>query len=275
MLNLPSTTIHLDKTQSEATLADMQAAGQILDMANDFVIDCPALYEFAAGELKTAKTLYKVIESKRKELLKPLDEARAMWQDFFRPALDALSKSETLYKTAMMAWERKQKEEAAKAEAEARKLVDAEKARLRAEQETHEAEQRKQREAAMEAAKAAQAATDEAERARLQRAADDAAQAALDAETAAQASKQMESFVNAPIIAPDIPKAAGTSKREIWSAEVTDLMVLVKAVAEGAAPISVLDANMKVLNGLAKSLRAELNIPGVKAVSKESMSVRT
>ena len=64
-----------------------------------------------------------------------------------------------------------------------------------------------------------------------------------------------------------VPKIAGISFRETWSAEVTDLRALVKAVAEGKAPLAYLQANSIAINQAARSLKTELNtIPGLKAI---------
>ena len=63
------------------------------------------------------------------------------------------------------------------------------------------------------------------------------------------------------------PKVDGLSYRENWSADVTDKLALIKAVAEGKAPLAYVEANYAVLNQAARSLKQELNgIPGVKAV---------
>lgn len=53
-----------------------------------------------------------------------------------------------------------------------------------------------------------------------------------------------------------------------WSAEVVDTMTLIKAVAAGKAPIEAVVANQTYLNAQARKQEDELNIPGVKAVSK-------
>lgn len=64
---------------------------------------------------------------------------------------------------------------------------------------------------------------------------------------------------------PAPPKVQGVSFKDVWSAEVTSKLDLVKAVAEGKQPLELLDANMTVLNKLAVALKEHLNIPGVAA----------
>jgi hypothetical protein len=69
--------------------------------------------------------------------------------------------------------------------------------------------------------------------------------------------------------------AAGISFATTWSAEVTSLAELVQAVARGEQPITLLQANMVALNGMARSLRGAMKIPGVKAVPKRGAATRT
>ncbi len=73
---------------------------------------------------------------------------------------------------------------------------------------------------------------------------------------------------------PETPKVKleGASIKEYWSAQVTDLKSLCKAVGEGECPIAYIEANMSALNDQARSLKKEMNIPGVKAISMSSMA---
>jgi len=77
-----------------------------------------------------------------------------------------------------------------------------------------------------------------------------------------------------PVSVPTLPRVAGVSSRESWRAEVTDLMVLVKAVAAGIQPITLVEANMVALNGLARSLKQAMRVPGVRAKNDPSTSTR-
>jgi hypothetical protein len=76
----------------------------------------------------------------------------------------------------------------------------------------------------------------------------------------------------APVIMTTAPKLAGVSYRETWSAQVTDMMALVKAVAAGQQPLSLLVVNIPGLNGMARALKGALNIPGVKAVCEKTVA---
>jgi hypothetical protein len=73
---------------------------------------------------------------------------------------------------------------------------------------------------------------------------------------------------------PETPKVEleGATVKTFWHAEVVDVMKLIKAVANGQAPSNCLIPDMTVLNGLARSLKGQMNYPGVRAVSSSSMS---
>lgn len=73
---------------------------------------------------------------------------------------------------------------------------------------------------------------------------------------------------------PATPKVElnGASIRLTYSAKVTDMKKLIMAVAEGKAPSNCLEANMVVLNGLARSLKKELKIDGVEVVETRSLA---
>ena len=70
-------------------------------------------------------------------------------------------------------------------------------------------------------------------------------------------------------------KAGGESFREIWKAEVVDLMALVKAVAEGRQPLAYLEANTVTLGKAAAMFKGTVPIPGVKITSETIIARRT
>ena len=86
--------------------------------------------------------------------------------------------------------------------------------------------------------------------------------------------EQKAALTRAQTAAPAMPKVKGISTRKKWSAEVTDKMALVKAVAEGRQPLRMLEPNMKVLNQMAVALKDEMRVDGVVAKSEDSMSAR-
>jgi len=93
---------------------------------------------------------------------------------------------------------------------------------------------------------------------------------ALVAETVEENQKPIEIYV--PPAATPKAELEGATVKVYWSAEVTDLRALCRAVAEGKAAIACIEANMTVLNAQARSLKKELNIPGVRAISTSSMA---
>ena len=97
----------------------------------------------------------------------------------------------------------------------------------------------------------------------------EAYEAAGDKETANE-------IINEPIKAQAIvlPKAnlnTGINMRETWSAEVVNLEQLIRAIADKQVSISAVEANMTYLNGLARTQKSGMNIPGVKVVSKKTI----
>lgn len=159
---------------------------------------------------------------------------------------------------------------------------DAEQSRLRREAEQAEQREReRQEQAAREQAAAEQRRVQkEAEDRRLaesllmeQRGDKVAADRLLDAPIPVPVVTPAPVFAPRPV-APPPPKVEGVSYRDVWSAEVEDLAGLVKAVAAGEQPITLLLPNTVALNGMARSLRGAMRIPGVRAVSSRTASVK-
>lgn len=118
-----------------------------------------------------------------------------------------------------------------------------------------------------------------------QRAEADARKRAEDEQVAAAAQAETEgdkataeAILNAPVeVAPIVapppsPKVAGVSYRENWSAQVTDTMALIKAVAAGEQPVTLLQVNLPALNQMARALKGAMRLPGVKAVCEKVVS---
>ncbi len=89
-----------------------------------------------------------------------------------------------------------------------------------------------------------------------------------------------EALIEAPIpvapvqVAATTPKVEGVSYREVYRAEVTDLLTLVKAVAAGQQPITLLQANQSALDGLARALRTAYAVPGTRLVAEKTVVAR-
>lgn len=79
-------------------------------------------------------------------------------------------------------------------------------------------------------------------------------------------------FTPAIVVPSSVPRVTGLSRRGKWEIEVTDLMALVKAVAEGKQLITFLQCNQSALNDQAKASREHTNIPGCKPVFTPSIN---
>lgn len=100
--------------------------------------------------------------------------------------------------------------------------------------------------------------------------------------TAGDKEAAMKILEETPVIAPieiaPIQKAERVEDQHVrttYRAEVTDFSALVKAVAAGQVALSVLEANLPVLNKMAVALKEELRIPGVKVVAETKVVTRT
>lgn len=66
-----------------------------------------------------------------------------------------------------------------------------------------------------------------------------------------------------------LPKVKNIVARDSWKAELIDLTVLNKAVAEGKVPINFIQANMTTIGSVVRSLSGNIEIPGVRVYSEE------
>jgi hypothetical protein len=103
------------------------------------------------------------------------------------------------------------------------------------------------------------------------------------AETAKQngaSDENVDEILDAPIIvntpvaiaAPTYEKSAAVVMRDNYSAEVTNLHELVKAVAKDKSKLNLLQANQTALNAMARALKDTMSIPGVRAVNKQVLA---
>jgi len=93
--------------------------------------------------------------------------------------------------------------------------------------------------------------------------------------------EEAQAVLEAPIVAPEVilpstTKVAGISDRTYWSAEVFNLKLLCKAIAEGKADPSFVLPNTTALNGMARSMKSAMNAEwepkGVRAVSRTDIA---
>lgn len=260
--------------QAPDRAAIMKPADSAAAMAASITITSAVDRELAVEELGTIKATLKGLDERRRTITDPLNAATNAVNALFKPAREALEAAEQVIKGKVLTYD----------QAEAKRLEDERKAA--------EEKARKEREAA--AAAAAKAAEEAEAAARQQRAAAEAqaaagnheAAAALElaaaeqqasaaaqvAEVAAAASTKV--IIPAPVASPKVG-GKGTATRTKWTAEVTNLLELVKHVANvDPSLINLLAVDQKAADKLASALEAQLKVPGLKAVSSQSLSVR-
>ena len=116
--------------------------------AKAVVIKDQESYEFQGNRLRTIKTQWSEIESKRKELSKPFQQAIKQLNDFFNEPLDVLKRAETCIKQALIKYtDQKEKE---RQEEERRLRIAAEKQTIKLEKKAEKQELKGQKEKAEE-----------------------------------------------------------------------------------------------------------------------------
>lgn len=219
-----------------------------------------ALWNQLGDMIKEVKETFDPICKKAYEAHQEATKKRASF-------LDPLTAAQKSVKGLMAAWdaeqERIRKAEEARLEAERK----AEEERLRKiELDKIEADRKAKEERLLEAAAAAEKAgnTEKAEELTVQA-----------IETTERANQESFFVASAPVpIAPvkvqkEVPKLkGGPVYREVWSAEVTDIKALCRAVGAGTVSTEYVTANMPVLNRMATALKGTMNVPGVRPVSR-------
>jgi hypothetical protein len=72
----------------------------------------------------------------------------------------------------------------------------------------------------------------------------------------------------APTVAPIYQKTKGFTSRENWSAEVTDIKALCRAVADRTASENLVMGNGPALNQMARAMKQSFNVPGCRVVKE-------
>ncbi len=275
----------------------------MLRMAKTFTIESDDDYALAADELRQTKAKIDALSAKRVAITGPMNAALKAINDLFRGPMDALVEAANTYKASMLGYDaakqkiaaeqrrvaeaaaaaerRKLEEEAAAVEraaaAEREAAAEVERKRVaaaRAEQERIDAEAR-----AAAAAGDAEATRKAEEAGRLARereeiaAAESRRLAELAAQETAQAAESLRN-VAAVIVAPVAEtkvQVKGISTAKTFDFEVTDLLALVKHIAEHPDHINLLRADDVKLRGLVKSLGLNTKLPGVRVFEKSTL----
>lgn len=221
----------------ETTKQITENALAVINQARDVVIITVNDYSFAGLMLHEVKNWIKKLDDEEKKITRPLLEGIENARVLFREPKQKANDVKNILSTRMVEWveEKKQKERE-----EERQLQ--EEARKRAEEE--------------------------------------ALRQALEAEAAGE-KEEAEQIITEPVYVPpikivsEVPKSKELHIRETWSAEIIDIMALVKSIAEGKTDIQAIEPNHLIknhpfLNTLATRYNKELNIPGVRAISKKT-----
>lgn len=272
----------------------------ILAKAQAFKIVTAAEYSAAGEELKQIKAAQKRLKAVKDGIINPAKLVVKKINDFFAGPETRLESAETYYKRALLAFDSEQdrirqleqrrldeiaRQERLKREQQAREAqarADAEAAERRRQAEAQRQAEARARQATAEEeaagnAEAAAASRKAAEEAARDAARQDAKATQVEERGAEKATELLEraAATTAPTVQREPPKVTGVSKRENWSAEVTNLHDLIAGVADGQVPQAALLPNQKFLDMQARALKTEFNYPGVRAVKEDILAARS
>jgi hypothetical protein len=71
-----------------------------------------------------------------------------------------------------------------------------------------------------------------------------------------------------PVVAPTYAKTKGFTSRANYRAEVVNMRELCRAIADGKQPVSLVEATA-ALNGLARAMKEQFNVPGCRVVKEQ------
>lgn len=210
-------------------------AKSALVMIEGMTVDSDLMYETAGEELRGVKSRLTALETQRRAITKPLDDAKKAVMDLFREPVAILERAESILKSKMLGYSQ---EVARKAAAE----------------------------------QAAREAIARAERERLAREA--AALAAAGKPEEAIVKTQIAELVVAAPAEVEKPKAAGVATVERWTFEVSDKAALVAFVAAHPEYLDVLDVNSKEVGRLVQAMKERLPLAGVRAFKTQTIAAR-
>lgn len=261
--------VDLRFSRPPATL--QKSAQDALATAKSYVIDCPEMFEMAAGELQQIKALQKNVEKQRTDITGPMNTALKAVNSLFKAPSDWLDQAETLLKRAMLTYQ--QAEEAKRREAQriAEAAAAAERAQIAAQAAAAEAAARAEAEALRKRAEAAQKEGDVQAAARLTSQAESRVE---EGAVAVQDLVQTKELISAPTVEKIIPKISGISTRKVWKVEVTDKLAFVKYIAEHPEYLELIEPNTPAVNKLGLALKQACPLAGVRVYEDEQLASR-
>ncbi len=212
--------------------------------ARAIAVSDPAEYQYASETLKAIKQLRtKIAETFDPHVRRAFEAHRALCEEK-RQAEAPLTEAERLIKNALVAY-------------------DTEQERIRREE-----QRRLEEEARLEQ-----------ERQAIERAAalEREGNAFGDASMVAEAQQVIEEQLQAPpppvaAVARTTPKVSGIVHRSTWSAQVTDVMALIRFVAANPSHAGLLQVNQAALNAQARSLKGAMRLPGVQPIETRDVA---
>jgi DNA gyrase/topoisomerase IV subunit A len=260
----------VDLKVSQPDQAVFKSASNALAMAKAYEIDSADVRDMAAGELIKIVTLKKSVESQRKAITIPIDNAKKAVMDLFRAPTDYLEQAEAILKGSIQKFDRAEQQRRIAEQARLEELARQERARLEQEAAARDAAARE------EAAKIRRAADEAAAAGRAEDAARLASEASSRVEQGAaevMMLQQTSQLVTAPVTAAP-RKTAGVSTRMVWKAEISDKLALIRYVAEHPEYVDLLEANMPAVNKIALALKANCPLAGVRVFEDAVIAAR-
>lgn len=264
---------------SEERLTQIEEAkavdiGPYVESAKTITIENAEDAENAIEVLAELKRMAKSLETERKAMADPINQAKNRVQNFFAKLKAPIEEAESILKPKVVAWqdaeERRVKEANAKAEREQREKLLAEQKRIDEEREAAAAAARKAAEdarAASEKLAAAAEAENEAESAAAEAealAAADAAREAAEALAAKREEKPEFELAEREEVVSHVQTSRGSgSRKKRWVAEVFD---------EQSVPREYLMIDQVKINAAVRA--GERDIPGVKIFQKSDLAMK-
>ena len=247
-------------TPEQEAHQELEAAMEVLTRAKVVIVTTDAEYSEADAAVASIKNAQKRAESRRTELVKPLNDVVKKINAGFKPVDAAYEQALGCYRKPMSAYQAELARQRAAAEAEARK----ERERLEAEAKAKAAAEleaaRKAKEEADAARAALQTVEDPLAAILAQEDADEAERKAKEqAEAAMQAIRDSASIVVTPAVV--VPKVTGTASKthEVWKFEVTDPALV---------PLKYRPIDETAIARDVRSLKSDCEIPGVRVYSE-------
>lgn len=261
----------MSETMIVKTPADVEKELPVLTAwARGLTITNSAEFADAGEKLKGIKGAMKRVVDFFKPTKQAQDEAKRRILAAEKELLDPLTEAEALAKRAMLTF---QQAEAAKAEAERRRLQALADEQARKEREKAEQEAAKQRQIEAEARAKAEAArqaalqASEAERKKLLAEAEAADRKANAAAVKGETKTEQAAAAVAPVIhvASTAQKIAGVTTKKVWTFQIVDASLV---------PREYLDVSEKRIGQYARMMREGAVMAGVKFFAEESLSSR-